>query len=292
MNWARRLVLVLVLGGQAGMLVGCATGGADPRDPIEPFNRALYSLNDSVDRAVLKPVAEGYRAAVPSLVRAGVSNFFGNLEDLWIGANNLLQGKVEHGLGDLLRFAFNTGFGLGGILDVASSMGIEKHDEDFGQTLGRWGVESGPYLVLPFFGPSTLRDGLARVVDHQADIVRNLPNVPGRNVLYATRLVNTRADLLDIGSVVDEAALDKYSFIRESYLQRRENRVRDGVRARDSRSDAEPAAVPAAAAVTPSPVSYATPAAIFSAALDGGLVSTSNDGLLWAGAALPVVTAR
>lgn len=291
MNWAKRLLLLLALG---GMLGGCATGGgADPRDPAEPFNRAMYNFNDGVDRAVLKPVAEGYRTVVPSLIRAGVSNFFSNLEDIWIGANNLLQGKVEHGLGDLLRFAFNTGFGLGGILDVATTMGLEKHNEDFGQTLGRWGMDSGPYLVLPFFGPSTLRDGLARIVDHQADIVRNLRNVPGRNVLYATRLVNTRAELLEIGNVVEEAALDKYSFIRESYLQRRESLIRDGARAgsRDRRSDADPAAPAAAVAERVDP-SYATPAAMFSSGADAGLVSTSNEGVLWAGASLPVSTAR
>jgi phospholipid-binding lipoprotein MlaA len=231
----KRLAAALIT---AAILGGCATtGGGNPSDPLEPFNRAMFSFNESVDNAVLKPVATGYRSAVPAVLRTGVSNFFSNLEDVWISANNLAQGKVEDGLGDFLRFAFNSTFGVFGLIDVASDMGLQKHNEDFGQTLGRWGVGSGPYLVLPLLGPSTVRDGLGLVLDVQADPVSNLGHVPTRNSAYATRVVDRRANLLDTTSVLEEAALDKYTFVRDSWTQRRRSLIYDGSPPRAPRED-------------------------------------------------------
>jgi phospholipid-binding lipoprotein MlaA len=208
-------------------LAGCATTG-NPADPLEPVNRAVFRFNDAVDQAVLQPVARGYRAVLPDLVRTGVTNFFSNLEDVWIGVNNLLQGKVADGVQDFARFTFNTTFGLLGILDVSTDFQLPKHNEDFGQTLGRWGVGPGPYVVLPLLGPSTLRDGTALFVDRHGDFVVNLDHVPTRNTVYAERAVNTRANLLDAGRVLDEASLDKYRFFRDAFLQRRRSLVYDG----------------------------------------------------------------
>ena len=219
------------------LFAGCATAN-NPRDPIEPFNRAVFNFNETVDSAVLKPVAQGYRAVLPEPVRVGVGNFFSNLEDLWIAVNQVLQGKVVEGVQDAARFVFNSTFGLFGLIDIASDMGLQKHDEDLGQTLGRWGIESGPYLVIPFLGPSTVRDGLARVGDTQADIVWNVKHVPTRNSLAAVRIVSERADLLDAVRVLEEAALDKYGFIRDSYLQRRRSLIFDGDPPRESAPEA------------------------------------------------------
>jgi phospholipid-binding lipoprotein MlaA len=223
----------------AAALAGCATTASNPADPLEPFNRAMFGFNETVDNAVLKPVARGYRTAVPAPVRTGVANFFSNLEDLWISTNNLMQGKVESALGDLMRFAFNSSLGLFGVLDVASEMGLEKHNEDFGQTLGRWGLGSGAYLVLPILGPSTVRDGLGRLLDFQTDVVTGLDHVPTRNTLYASRAVNDRTNLLDATNILEEAALDKYTFVRDSWLQRRRSLVYDGSPPREPSPDSD-----------------------------------------------------
>ena len=229
------MMSVLVL---TSAMAGCAAPGGNPRDPIEPFNRTIFSFNETVDDAVLRPVARGYRTALPELVRTGVSNFFANLEDVWIAANNVLQGKVVDGVQDLESFIFNTSFGLLGVLDVSTDFNLPKHNEDFGQTLGRWGAETGPYLVLPFFGSSSVRDGLGFMVDFKADIVRNIDHIATRNTLFALRTVNTRANLLDIGQVAEEAALDKYRFLRDAYFQRRRNQVYDGNPPREPDSSA------------------------------------------------------
>jgi len=231
----RSIMLVLLL----LFTSGCAsTGGNDPRDPLESFNRAMFSFNDSVDKSVLKPVAEGYRSVFPGFVRTGVTNFFSNLEDLWIAVNQLLQGKVEQGVSDGWRFAVNTTVGILGLFDVASEFGFDKHNEHFGQTLAIWGVGSGPYVVLPLFGSTTLRDGLSRfTLDRLADPVANVDHVPTRNTLFVERLVSKRSDLLGIGGVVEEAALDKYSFSRDAYLQRRESLIHDGNPPRSPRAD-------------------------------------------------------
>lgn len=209
----------------AGLLVlallqGCATG-PNPRDPFEPFNRSVMRFNDGLDEAIIKPVAQAYQGAVPSPVRTGVSNFFGNLSDVWSFANNVLQAKPQAAADSFVRVGVNTLIGLGGVLDWATLMGIERHREDFGKTLGRWGVATGPYLVLPVLGPSTVRDTAALLVDSKGDLVMQIDNVATRNSLYALRAVDLRASLLRAGEVLDQASLDKYTFTRDSYLQRR-----------------------------------------------------------------------
>ncbi len=216
---------------------GCATtagGGADDgdpsarADPFESFNRSVFAFNDAVDQAVLKPVAKGYEAVVPRPARDMVGNFFGNLADLWTAANQLLQGKPAEAFSDLSRFVVNTTFGFGGIADVASEMGFEKHDEDFGQTLGVWGVPSGPYLVLPLLGPSSFRDAPARGLDMVADPLNEIGSRGQANNLWLTRLIDGRARLFPAERVLEGAALDKYSFTRDAWLQRRRNQVHDG----------------------------------------------------------------
>lgn len=224
-RWAAQFAALLFF---IALLAGCATSG-NSRDPLEPVNRAIYGFNDGFDRVIAKPIAETYRSAVPALVRLGVSNFFSNLNDIWIFVNNVLQGKPLEASDDFGRFAINSTLGLFGLIDIASDFGLEKHNEDFGQTLGRWGVGSGPYLMLPFIGPSTVRDALShRLVDTKADFVVQADHVPTRNTLFFTRVIDVRANLLDTSRIVDEAALDNYSFIRDAYLQRRESLIYDG----------------------------------------------------------------
>ena len=214
----------LVLG--AVLLAGCASGpGAHPDDPLEPYNRSMTRFNDGVDKAVLKPVATAYKDAVPSPVRTGVNNFFGNLGDVWSFVNNVLQLRPEEALSSLVRFNVNTLWGLGGVLDIASEMGVDRNRQDFGLTLGRWGVPTGPYLVLPLLGPSTVRDTVALPVDMQASLVGQVDPVAARNTLYALRAVDTRASLLGAGAVLEGAALDKYSFTRDVFLRVRAQRA-------------------------------------------------------------------
>lgn len=208
-------------------LVGCASGPqAQAHDPLEPFNRGVDRFNDGADRAVFKPVASAYQETVPRPVRLGVSNFFGNLRDLWSSANALLQARPREAAENFMRFNVNTVFGLGGVLDVASEMGIERTTLDLGHTLGRWGVPSGPYLVLPFFGPSSVRDAVGTLGDNQGDAVTQaVSHVATRNTLAAVRLVDTRAGLLRAGELLDEVALDRYTFTRDAYLQRRQSQI-------------------------------------------------------------------
>lgn len=210
--WAGLLVLAL--------LQGCAIG-PNPRDPFEPFNRSVTRFNDGLDEAIVKPVAQAYQNTVPSPVRTGVNNFFGNLSDVWSFVNNVLQAKPQAAVDSFMRVSVNTLIGLGGVLDWATPMGIERHSEDFGKTLGHWGMATGPYLVLPVLGPSTVRDAAARVIDAKGDLVMQIDNVSIRNSLYVLRAVDLRASLLRAGEVLDQAALDKYSFTRDAYLQRR-----------------------------------------------------------------------
>nr|WP_251140800.1 VacJ family lipoprotein [Rhodoferax sp. U11-2br] len=211
------------------LLSACATGpNANPRDPMEPFNRGVYGFNDAVDRTVIKPVATVYRDVLPSPVRTGVSNFFNNLQDLWSFVNNTLQLKGEGAGNSIVRFGVNTVFGLGGLIDIASEMRIERHTEDFGQTLGRWGVGAGPYMVLPLLGPSTVRDTAALPVDMAGNVVSQVDHVPTRNSATVLNLVDRRSQLLDASQMLDEVALDPYSFTRDAYLQRRRNQVYDG----------------------------------------------------------------
>ncbi|HEX8962095.1 MAG TPA: VacJ family lipoprotein [Rhodocyclaceae bacterium] len=218
---------IVVIAAAAGLLGGCATSG-NPKDPIEGFNRAMFSFNEGLDKAIIKPVAQGYDYALPQPVKTGVTNFFGNIADVFIAVNNLLQGKLPEAASDAGRFAVNTTVGILGFIDVASDMGLEKHDEDFGQTFGRWGVGPGPYVVIPFFGPRDARDTAGLVLDVKADPVANYSHVATRNTLLAVRVENDRANLLPADKVIEEAALDKYSYIRDGYLQRRRNLVYDG----------------------------------------------------------------
>jgi len=211
------------------MLTACATGpNANPRDPLEPFNRSMYGFNNAVDRAVVKPVATAYRDVLPSPVRTGVGNFFNNLQDLWSFVNNTLQLKGEGAGNSIVRFGVNTVFGLGGLIDIATEMRIERHTEDFGQTLGRWGVGAGPYVVLPLLGPSTVRDTVALPVDMKGNVVSQISDVPTRNSALALSAVDRRSQLLDASQMLDEVALDPYAFTRDAYLQRRRSLVYDG----------------------------------------------------------------
>ena len=208
------------------LVQGCATGpNANPADPLEPFNRGVFGFNESVDRALLKPIATAYRDITPSPLRTGVSNFFGNIGDVWSLLNNVLQAKPKESVETLLRIGFNTIFGFAGVFDIATEMRLEKNSENFGQTLGYWGVGPGAYVVLPFFGPSTVRDGLGLVVDARADLVNNTKNVRVRNPAIVLRAVDTRAGLLNAGEVIDRAALDKYTFTRDAYLQRSKSHI-------------------------------------------------------------------
>lgn len=211
-------------------LAGCATGpGTNPRDPLEPLNRSVSDFNEGVDAVVLKPAATAYKQMLPPLVRTGVSNFFGNLTDVWSFVNSVLQLKLQNAAENFMRVNVNTFFGLGGILDIASDLNIERHREDFGQTLGRWGVPAGPYIVLPLLGPSTLRDSLALgLVDRKADVVSHVAPAGDRYSLYVLRALDTRSNLLRVSAVLDEAALDKYSFTRDAHLQRRRSVIMEG----------------------------------------------------------------
>lgn len=210
------------------VLAGCASGPhANPDDPFEPYNRSMTRFNEHVDEAILKPVSTAYVEVTPSLVRTGVSNFFNNLSDVWSFVNNVLQLRAEGAANSFTRVNVNTFFGLGGLLDVASEMGIDRSRQDFGLTLGRWGVGTGPYVVLPLLGPSTLRDTAALPVDTLGNPVGYVDPVSARNALYALRVVDTRAGLLRAGSVIDGAALDKYSFTRDVYMQLRRGQSGD-----------------------------------------------------------------
>ena len=219
------------------LLGGCAT--TSPRDPLEPMNRAIYSFNDGVDRALFKPVAEGYRAVLPAFVRTGVSNVFANINDVLIALNNLLQGKLVNAISDVGRVLVNTTVGVVGFFDMATHFGLEKHNEDFGQTLGYWGIGDGPYLVLPIIGPSNLRDAVARIVDFKTDPITYVRSMSLRNSLWGTRALSQRADLLDTSKILETAALDPYEFLRDAYLQRRRNLVHDGAPPREKDDGAE-----------------------------------------------------
>jgi phospholipid-binding lipoprotein MlaA len=254
-----RLVAAVTLASLA--LGGCAT--TNQRDPLEPLNRGVFAFNDTVDKYALKPVATAYKKVLPSPIQTGVHNFFGNLTDAWSGVNNLLQGKGNAGVDDISRFVINSTFGVLGIFDVA---GVPKHNEDLGQTLGYWGVPSGPYLVLPLLGPSTLRDTAALPADWYGDIWTHKDPTRWRNIGTAIKAVDTRATLLDASDLVEGAALDRYEFIRDGFLQRRDSQVSDAGRqsaANDSgKLDMKSAYGDDADNVTPAPApaSPATPA--------------------------------
>ncbi len=211
-----------------GGLSGCASTAANPKDPFEGFNRAMFAVNEGLDTVAFKPLAKGYDAIAPAPVKTGVGNFFGNIADVWTALNNLLQGKVGDAFSDVGRVLVNTTVGIAGLFDVATEMGLPKHQEDLGQTLAVWGVGDGPYFYWPIIGPRTTRDTFGWVVDIHADPVANLDDVSVRNSLLGLHFVDIRASLLPTDKVVEEAAFDKYNYVRDAYLQHRRSVIHDG----------------------------------------------------------------
>jgi phospholipid-binding lipoprotein MlaA len=224
MNTTRSIIVIAAV-----VLAGCASNRpTNPIDPLEPINRGIYKFNDSLDKAVLKPVARGYQEAMPTVVKAMISNFFSNLDDVDVTANDLLQFKLKQGFSDGMRFVVNSTLGVFGLIDVASQGSLMKHQQDFGLTLGKWGIGNGPYLVLPILGPSTLRDTAGLYGDGFASPLYQMSNMRARNLSYMLRGLSHRAAFLNQESVLDEAMIDPYQFIRESYLLHRRSMIYDG----------------------------------------------------------------
>lgn len=221
------------------LLSGCASTSpnANPKDPFEGFNRSMYKFNDTLDRAVLKPVAKGYKAVLPDPAQKMVHNFFSNIDDIFVTGNDLLQLKLAQAASDFTRVWVNSTFGVLGLFDVADR--LEKHNEDFGQTLGYWGAGSGPYLVLPLLGPSSVRDGTGLAVDSYYGVIENIPDIPTRNGLYVTNKIDQRAQLLDTEKILEDTVVDRYSFIRDGYLMHRQSLVYDGNPPREKYDDDE-----------------------------------------------------
>jgi phospholipid-binding lipoprotein MlaA len=220
-------------------LSGCASTSpnTNPKDPFEGFNRGMYKFNDVMDRAILKPVAQGYNTVMPDRGKKMVHNFFSNIDDIFVTANDLLQLKFAQATSDFTRVWVNTIFGVFGLFDVAER--LEKHNEDFGQTLGYWGVGSGPYLVLPFIGPSSVRDGTGWAVDSYYGVIENTEDIRTRNTLYGISKIDLRAHLLDAEEIIEGNVTDRYSFIRDAYLMRRQSLVYDGSPPREKYDDDE-----------------------------------------------------
>ena len=232
MQWLAKCKRLVLLGLVAGM-VGCASIPAgvepSPNDPWEPFNRSVFEFNEGLDAYLLKPVVAGYRFVLPEFVRDGIYNFFSNYSDIYTALQNLLQGKPDYAFSDLMRVVVNTTFGLGGLIDMATPGGLPKHKEDWGQTFGVWGIPSGPYVVLPFFGPSNVRYTFGTAADMESDyLFRLLPDVALRNSITGLRVVNARNTYYEAGDLLDGAAIDKYSFMRDAYIQRREYQINEG----------------------------------------------------------------
>ncbi len=244
---AALVAVVLLMAGCASVPAGGQAAAATPGDPWESWNRKVYSFNDKVDEAVLKPVATAYRDVLPEFVRTGVNNVLGNIGDVWSAANQLLQGKVQNSLEMGMRVLTNSFFGLGGLLDPATPLGLTRRSEDFGQTLGTWGLGSGPFLVLPLLGPSTLRDTAGLLVDRQTGASTLPPTPAGQYSVTALEVINLRANLLSTTRLLDQVALDRYSFVRDAYLARRRDALYDGAPPMESFDDGEdePAAPPA-----------------------------------------------
>lgn len=211
-------------------LTGCSTlhlsAASLEVDPFEPFNRKVYAFNDAVDKAAIKPVAQVYAKVMPATAKTLVNNFFSNLDDVTVTANDLLQLKFAQAASDGSRVLFNSTFGVFGLLNVTTR--LEKHNEDFGQTLGYWGCNSGPYLIIPFWGPSSVRDGAGLYADTYVGAIGNTGHIPTRNTAFALNTFNNRVNLLDTEKVLDEATIDRYSSLRDAYLMRRKNLVYDG----------------------------------------------------------------
>lgn len=228
MNILIKSILIITL---LGFNIGCTTldGPKNPDDPFESFNRSMYAFNETVDKYAFKPIAQGYQKITPEPVDRGISNFFSNLDDVLVLINDLLQLKLDRAASTSARIVFNTTFGLLGFMDVATDFGLPKHNEDFGQTLGYWGVDSGPYLVLPFFGSSSIRDAIGFTVDtSEFDFVYDDMSPENVYALHMVKYIDLRADLLKAKDIVDETAPDPYAFIRDGWMQRRKNQVYDG----------------------------------------------------------------
>jgi phospholipid-binding lipoprotein MlaA len=232
MTWLARLkrCLALVL---VATTVGCASIPAgvppSPNDPWEPFNRSVFEFNEGLDAYVLKPIVAGYRFILPEIIRDGIYNFFANYSDIYTALQNLLQGNPGLAFNDLMRVVVNTTMGLGGLIDLATPGGLEKHKEDWGQTFGVWGVPAGPYVVLPFFGPSNIRDTFGTVADLESDyLFTYVKDIGVRNSITGLRIINGRNTYYEAGDLLDVAAIDKYSFMRDAYIQRRQYQIDEG----------------------------------------------------------------
>lgn len=211
------------------LLSGCATTStSDVNDPLEGYNRSMYSFNKTFDKAILKPVAKGYNKVIPEPISWGISNIFSNLNEITTIINDLLQFKFAQAADDTGRFLLNSTVGFAGLFDVAGHAGYKKNNEDFGQTLAVWGVESGPYFVLPIIGPRTIRDSAALLVDWQTEVISQIDHVPTRNELIGFYAIDSRANLLGVDNVLKEASDDEYIYVRDAYLQRRQNLIYDG----------------------------------------------------------------
>lgn len=210
------------------LMTGCAS--VDNRDPLEGINRGVYKFNDVSDKAVFKPIAGAYKAVMPSPVRTGVNNFFANLRTFVTSINQVLQFKFNKAAESAGRFVINSTVGIAGLFDVASKQGIPQYKEDFGQTLGYWGIGNGAYLMVPFLGPTTVRDGAGFIAEGlTVDPIGYIDDPRTRNIVLGTKFIDARAEMLPGSDLLDEAALDPYSFMRDAYLQRRANQVADGV---------------------------------------------------------------
>ena len=238
-GFARLTLLAATLALSGCAHVGTKDSSAASIDPWENWNRKVFSFNEALDKNVLEPVATTYVDVVPQPVRTGVNNFFGNVADAWSAVNNFLQGKLGNGLHDVMRVGTNTVLGFGGLLDIASEAGLDAQREDFGQTLGRWGFAPGPYVVWPLFGPSSVRESFALPLDRYATASTLFSDTPTQVSLMALELVDTRASLLGATRMLDDIALDKYSFVRGAYLQRRQSLVYDGDPPLESYEDEE-----------------------------------------------------
>lgn len=256
---------LLVLGGCASVPTGGPAGPGVPHDPWEAWNRKVFAFNDAVDNAVMKPVATAYQDIVPQLMRTGVTNVLDNIRDVWSAANHLLQGKVQGTLETTTRVLVNTFFGLGGLLDPATEMRLPRQREDFGQTLGVWGVGNGPYMVLPFLGPYTVRDGVGLLADREFAPASLATTDAGTYGVAALELVDLRTNLLAASKMLDQVALDRYSFMREAYLSVRRNAVYDGAPPLEAMDDEAEAPATPATAPTAAPTAAAAPASAASA---------------------------
>ncbi len=214
--------------GAALLLSACASTPGRPYDPFEASNRVMYEIHEPLDKHFAKPIAQAWVDYAPTFVQKAVSNYVNNIDDLFSGVNGLLQGKLDKAGNDFGRVLINTGFGLAGLIDIASDMNIPRGNEDFGQTFGYWGIPQGPYLFIPLFGPTTVRDGTGTLLRFVWSPTNEIPLVPLRNVIYGLGAVDLRAQALSATSLVEQASIDPYTFIRRSYLQRREYLVHDG----------------------------------------------------------------